>query len=613
MSECKVTIITENETETVSCKKETTILEAVGEKYRSFIETPCGGKGTCGKCLVRVEGDGASGVTEIEKKKLSETELARGFRLACSTRITGDITVTLNDKSGHIVILEDSTDFQEHLNPCIKKKYVSLSKPTLEDQRDDLKRLRDELNLPDHRITLKEIGKLPLLLRDNGFSATAVYNDAQILTVEQGNTEDINYGLAVDIGTTTVVVYLLDMSSGKKIGVASGLNVQKSYGQDVIARINHTMTDDQGLETLHNGIIGQLNELIDSLVATHKIDRKSIYSMTIAGNSTMMHLAAGIPPKNIAAAPFIPASLEMMRITAAEMGITIAEQGWIYLLPGISAYIGADITAATLASGMAKEESLSLLIDIGTNGEIMLGNKDRLLSCSTAAGPAFEGATIRDGVGGIAGAIDTVALHDSSISCTTIAGKKPLGICGSGIVDAISNLLYAGIIDETGRMVDADDIENETGKHLAENRTELDGQAAYILVQAEDTSHGDAILLTQKDVREVQNAKASIAAGITTLIKTAGKSVQDIDRVFLAGGFGSYIDKHHAIHIGLIPKELENKIEVIGNAAGSGAIMALLSREKFQECSTLSERTEYIELSSSPEFMDDYVNSMMFS
>lgn len=613
MSECTVRIITENGAESVTCDPDTTILDAVGDRFRSFIESPCGGKGTCGKCLVKVEGDGVAELAENERKKLSDTEISRGYRLACSARVTGDITVTLNESSGQIVILEDSIEFREHLNPCIRKRWVQLDPPELEDQRDDVVRLRDALGLPEQTIPLKEIAKLPAALRDNNFSVTAVYNDLQILTVEPGNTESSNYGLAVDIGTTTVVVYLLDLNTGKKIGVASGLNVQKSYGQDVISRINHTMTDPEGLETLHRGIIGQLNDLIDALAEKHGIDRMNIYSMTVAGNTTMMHLAAGIPPKNIAAAPFIPASLEMMRITAAEMGIHIAEQGWIYLLPGISAYIGADITAAALASGIWKNDSVCLLIDIGTNGEIMLGNKDRLLSCSTAAGPAFEGATIRDGVGGIAGAINTVSLHDSSMQTTTIGDKKPIGICGSGIVDAISNLLYTGLVDETGRMTEADTIENETGKRLAENFTELDGQRAYTLVEAEDTAHGDAILLTQKDIREIQNAKASIAAGITTLIKQSGKSVDDIETVFLAGGFGNYIDKHHAIHLGLIPKELENKIEVIGNAAGSGAIMALLSREQFRECTRLSGKTEYIELSSSPEFMDDYVNSMMFA
>lgn len=612
MSKCKLHVITENSTDTIECEQNTRILDALSEKYRTFIETPCGGKGTCGKCLVKVDGGGITEISEIERKKLSKTELSKGYRLACIAEITDEVTVTLTKAGGMIVILEDSAEFKEHLNPCIIKKHITLEKPSLEDQRDDLRRLKDALDVPNHTITLKEIGKLPETLRGNDYSVTGVFNDTRILTVEAGNTEDSNYGVAVDIGTTTVVAYLLDLTSGKKVGVASGLNVQKAYGQDVISRINHTLTDENGLETLHRGIIGQLNELIASLTANHGIEPKSIYSMTIAGNSTMMHLAAGIPPKNIAAAPFIPASLEPMRITAAEMGISIADEGWLYLLPGISAYIGADITAATLASGMARGDSLSLLIDIGTNGEIMLGNKEKLLSCSTAAGPAFEGATIRDGVGGIAGAINTVSLHDSAIDYTTIGGEKPIGICGSGIVDVISNLLYAGIIDETGRMLAPDEIEHEIGMGLKKNITSLDGQTAYTLVEAEKTGHEDAILLTQKDVREVQNAKASIAAGITTLIKKSGFAVDDIKTVYLAGGFGSYIDHHHAIHLGLIPKELENKIRVIGNAAGSGAIMALLSRDKFRECNTLSERTKYIELSSSPEFMDDYINSMIF-
>jgi uncharacterized 2Fe-2S/4Fe-4S cluster protein (DUF4445 family) len=334
--------------------------------------------------------------------------------------------------------------------------------------------------------------------------------------------------------------------------------------------------------------------------------------MTVAGNTTMMHLFTGLPPKNIAAAPFIPAALEEASFTPEELGLEIADAGRIFLMPGISGYIGADITSAILASGMYKDENLSLLIDIGTNGEIVLGNKDFLVSCSTAAGPAFEGATIRDGVGGIAGAINTFHMGESNLGYTTIADEKPLGMCGSGIVDALSTLLYAGIIDETGRIVDTEDITSELGKKLAPSLTSFEKQAAFELVGARETRHGDPILLTQKDIREVQNAKASIAAGILTLIKKAGKEVGEISTVYLAGGFGSHIDKHHAVHLGLIPKELENRIEVIGNAAGSGAVMGLLSEDQYRFCAELARKTEYVELSSSPEFMEDYVDSMMF-
>jgi uncharacterized 2Fe-2S/4Fe-4S cluster protein (DUF4445 family) len=334
--------------------------------------------------------------------------------------------------------------------------------------------------------------------------------------------------------------------------------------------------------------------------------------MSVAGNTTMMHLFTGLPPQHIAAAPFIPVALEPFRVPARDLGLDIAPSGWVYLVPGISAYIGADITAAALACNMAWEEPLSLLIDIGTNGEIMLGNKNGLLSCSTAAGPAFEGATIRDGVGGIAGAVNTVFLHSDSLKYTTIRDEAPVGICGSGIVDTISSLLYAGIIDETGRIAEADEVKDDKGKKLLSRLTTHNDAAAFLLVEAEKTAHGDSILLTQRDIREVQNAKASIGAGITTLIKEMGKTADDVERVFLAGGFGSYIDKHHAIHIGLIPEVLENRIKVVGNAAGSGAIMSLLSREKDQECGEIVGKTRYIELSSSQAFMEDYIDNMTF-
>ena len=402
----------------------------------------------------------------------------------------------------------------------------------------------------------------------------------------------------MDIGTTTVVVYLMDLKTGKKVGVASGLNVQKAYGQDVISRINHTMTNEDGLETLRKGIVDQLNSLIASLAEQHGISHSHMYSMTVAGNTTMMHLLLGLPPENIAAAPFIPAVLEPMQVPAKELGIRIAESGWVYIIPGISAYIGADITAATLAGRLLESDKTGLLIDIGTNGEIMLGDRNGLLACSTAAGPAVEGATIRDGVGGIAGAINVVSMGEESLHYTTIAEEKPVGICGSGIVDTISTLLYFGIIDKTGRMQENDEIENGIGKKLAKNLTKEKEQAAFKLVDSSQTSHGDTILLTQRDVREIQNAKASIAAGINTLIKEAGKEATDIDTVYLAGGFGSYIDKHHAVHLGLIPEVLENRIRVIGNAAGSGAIMALLSKDHYNSCKEIAARTKYVELSS---------------
>ncbi len=612
MATCSITVLSGETSHEVTCEQGSTILEALEREDREQIDTPCGGRGVCGKCLVKVEGGGVSETAEIERKKLSETELGRGYRLACVTTVTGDITVTIPSAASHIEILEKGVDFVGTLDPCVKKTHVTVKEPDLEDQRDDLTRLKQALDIPNHTASFSLLKELPSLVRENRFSITGVYNDFTLISFEAGDTEESNYGLAVDIGTTTVVAYLMDLKSGKKIGVASGLNVQKAYGQDVISRINHTMTNEDGLETLRKGIVDQLNSLIASLAEQHSISLSNMYSMTVAGNTTMMHLFLGLPPENIAAAPFIPAVLEPMQVPAKELGIRIAESGWVYIIPGISAYIGADITAATLAGRLLESDKTGLLIDIGTNGEIMLGDRNGLLACSTAAGPAFEGATIRDGVGGIAGAINVVSMGEESLHYTTIAEEKPVGICGSGIVDTISTLLYFGIIDKTGRMQENDEIENGIGKKLAKNLTKEKEQAAFKLVDSSQTSHGDTILLTQRDVREIQNAKASIAAGINTLIKEAGKEATDIDTVYLAGGFGSYIDKHHAVHLGLIPEVLENRIRVIGNAAGSGAIMALLSKDHYNSCKEIAARTKYVELSSSPAFMDDYVNSMMF-
>jgi len=612
MATCSVKVLRGDTEHEVRCEQDTTILEALERKDREQIDTPCGGRGVCGKCLVKVEGGGVSETAEIERKKLSETELGRGYRLACVTRVRGDITVTIPSAASHIEILEKGVEFVGTLDPCVKKTHVTLKEPDLEDQRDDLTRVKQALDIPNHTASFSRLKELPPLVRENRFSVTGVYNDFALISFEGGDTQDSNYGLAVDIGTTTVVVYLMDLKTGKKIGVASGLNVQKAYGQDVISRINHTMTNEDGLETLRKGIVDQLNSLIASLAEKHGISLSNMYSMTVAGNTTMMHFFLGLPPENIAAAPFIPAVLEPMQVPAKELGIRIAESGWTYIIPGISAYIGADITAATLAGRLLESDKTGLLIDIGTNGEIMLGDRNGLLACSTAAGPAFEGATIRDGVGGIAGAINVVSMGEESLHYTTIAEEKPVGICGSGIVDTISTLLYFGIIDETGRMQENDEIENGIGKKLAKNLTKEKEQAAFKLVDPSQTSHGDTILLTQGDVREIQNAKASIAAGINTLIKEAGKEATDIDTVYLAGGFGSYIDKHHAVHLGLIPEVLENRIRVIGNAAGSGAIMTLLSKEHYNSCKEIASRTTYVELSSSPAFMDDYINSMMF-
>lgn len=610
MDNCTLTIEYDSTTKELTCKKGITILDALEPEQRNRIETPCGGKGICGKCKVKILGNGVSGPTEIERKKLTDKEIDEGIRLACLTKVENDTHIVFPSESSPMQILELGIEYLGDPEPCVEKTAVTMEKPTLEDQTDDFNRLTESLKREDLVYSMKGLAALPKLLRENDYKVTVVHNEKEIITVEPGDTAAENYGIAVDIGTTTVVAYLVNLHTGKKIDAASDQNSQKQYGQDVISRINHTIQEKNGLRTLQRLIIDQINGLIDTLLSDNDISRTRLYSITIAGNTTMIHLAAGMPPEYIATVPFIPVATKKIILTAEQAGLRIAEGGTAYFLPSISGYVGADIVSAVLASEMHRSEELNLLIDIGTNGEIVLGNRDMLIACSTAAGPAFEGATIRHGVGGVAGAINTVEMGKTKLSFTTIGEKPPIGICGSGIVDTVSTLLYFGLIDTSGRIVEREEVPTETGRLLADRLTTVDDQPAFII--SENGPGGNPIVLTQRDVREIQNAKAAIAAGIVTLIKYADKTIDDIKNVYLAGGFGSYMDRMHAANIGLIPSRLEDNIKVIGNAAGSGAIISLVSKRKLYECDEIVRHTKYVELSSSPEFQEDYVNNMFF-
>ncbi len=609
--ECTITVNYIGKTAEVFCSPGSILLESLTKEQTAFIDTPCGGKGLCGKCKILVSGKDLPPLTQKETEKLTPKEIERGYRLACMTPVVSDIEVEIETNISKATILEDGVEFDVDLLPSIRKQYLTLEKPDLEDQRDDFSRVRDALNIKGFRMPLQELYNLPETLREHDFKVTAAHNKSYIIKVEPGDTTNANYGVAVDIGTTTVVVYLLDLYSGAQIGAVSGLNSQKSFGQDVISRINHTMQKSEGLEHLQKRIITQLNEMIWDLAERNGIAVENIYSIVLAGNTTMVHLAAGLPPKYIALTPFIPVIKDRIVVPARELGIEISKSGYAYILPGISAYVGADIVAGTLASGLAGQENLSLLIDIGTNGEIVLGNNKGLVCCSTAAGPAFEGAHIRCGVGGISGAINTVTTGKTGISYTTIDNHRPLGICGSGIVDALAILIQNGIVDETGRFLSSEEC-RELHIPLADRIIEDESGYAFVLAPEGETKNGEPIILTQKDVREIQLAKASIAAGIRTLMKHTGRTEDDIVTVYLAGGFGSYIDKESAVQIGLIPERMENKIKVIGNAAGTGAIMSSISENCLLDCDRIVKLATYIELSSSPVFQEEYINNMYF-
>lgn len=432
----------------------------------------------------------------------------------------------------------------------------------------------------------------------------AVDNAFHIDVEKAGVSRKQPLGIAVDIGTTTVAVYLYDLLSGKQLGQLSSMNAQKRYGADVISRIQYSMENEKGTAVLMKSIDTQLNSLIGELLATFGRSKTELAEVCIAANTTMLHLLVGAETKGIALAPFTPVFIESKDIVPADLGLDF--EGNVHLLPSISAYVGADITAGIIASHLDKAEKPCLLIDIGTNGEMVLGGKDGLLACSTAAGPAFEGACIFDGIGGVDGAISVVDLSNDP-PYRTIGGKKAVGICGSGVLDCFAQLYLHGVVDETGRMMDPDEIENEA---LAQRVIEHDdGGLAFVLVEADDKGQ-NRIVFTAKDVREVQLAKAALRGGMETLLHGSKLSYDDVDTLYLAGGFGSFLDVKSAMVAGLLPQEMEGRIVSIGNSSGRGAALVLLQDETRARADRIAADCEYIELSNSAIFMNFYVEAM---
>ena len=626
--EYTVRIHKDNSTADIKAESGTRLLDFL-QKNSVRVASPCGGNGTCGKCRIKVEGL-KSQPSEKEKNLLGSNALENGIRLACYNKIEGDIDVYADEKVEKAVILTEGIKRNIRLGPVIRKEYAELPVPELHDQDPDLERVLKKAGGDGGQISMEMLGKLPEVLRNSDFKVTLVYNDDSIIAVEEGNTVAKQYGVAVDIGTTTIAAYLYDLNTGAHIDTFSTMNPQRKFGADVLSRIDYTMTSGTGLERMHNEIINCINSIMKDFTVRNNIGIPDIYTAVFAGNTTMMHFLMKINARNIAVAPFIPVTTNLHNINAAKICIDMNKSGCAIIIPGVTGYIGADTVAAVLSSGMYEDEKISLLIDIGTNGEIVLGNKEWLYSCSTAAGPAFEGANIRNGVGGVTGAISAVKLKRITIGdairlktnadmplgfteleITTIGGAKPIGICGSGIVDSIAGMLSAGLIDETGRLADENEAE-KLEESLRNRLVDVEGKRAFQLVAAAESSNASDIAITQKDIRELQNAKAAIAAGIRTLVKYAGIGFDKIDNVYLAGGFGNFIDIESAIGIGLLPSELRGRIKSIGNAAGSGAVEVLLSKEMLKVTERIKTRIKHVELSGSAEFTDEYIECMMF-
>ncbi len=614
-TDCTVTVEFDGKTISVTVPDGVTILHALGKIPDLSFDAPCGGKGTCGKCRIRVLDGDVSEPTPVEERFLSENETGDGVRLACMTRIRGDVRVECGSSYRGARIQTEYAEFVGDLDPVVKKTAYTLPPPSLEDQRDDLQRIADMVEVPRPQISLPLLRSFSGAVHAGDGIVTVTRSGDTVLAVEEGDTATVNFGIAVDIGTTTVVAYLLDLQEGEVVDAVSGLNAQKPFGGDVISRIEYCGRERDGLEFLQEKIVSQVGRMSAELCSRNELSSENIYSLKIAGNTTMLHLFAGLDPVHIATSPFIPVTTDLMVYSAESLGFRDLPNCTVFVLPSVSGYVGADIVSGVMATRMYSDEKLSLLVDIGTNGEIVLGNTEWLVCCSTAAGPAFEGAQISCGVGGIEGAVNTVYL-DGSLKYTTIGNAPPIGICGSGIIDVAALLIETGAADYTGRIVDMDEAPSDQARTVLAGRFELDGESAIRITPAGDGGNGSGgeqgLYFTQKDLREVQLAKAAIAAGISTLLKETGTRVEEISNAYIAGGFGSYISKPSALGIGLLPRELEEKIKTVGNSAGMGAIMASLDKRNLQDCSHIREEARYFELSGNAVFQDEYIMAMYF-
>jgi uncharacterized 2Fe-2S/4Fe-4S cluster protein (DUF4445 family) len=577
------------------------LLDVLREKD-VFVSSPCSGKGICGKCKVQII-KGIVEPVESDRKHLSVEEINRGIRLSCNVSINKPTEIKIVGEETKMSVLTEGTEVDMEINPVIDKRHCIVKKPSVEDQRDDLRRLGNALNIKNIKARYRDLSSISSNLRTWDFNVTAAVYEDRLLQLEEGNMESKSYGLAVDIGTTTIACYLVDLNTGKNLDVESQVNKQRAFGADVISRINYTIEKEEGLEKLKASIIEQLNEIFEIICSRNSISLQNIYDVVVVGNTTMIHLFLGMPCKNIAMAPYIPVTTSAMVYEGSELGLQTG--GIVSIVPGIASYVGSDITAGILSSGMLNSEKYSLLLDLGTNGEIALGNKREVITCSTAAGPAFEGANIKHGTGGIRGAIAKVDLSRKSIY-ETIDGAVACGICGSGVLDTAAQLLKYGVVDETGRMVDEDEIEDV---NIEKRMINIDGMKSFIL--EENSSKGEAIVFTQKDIREIQLAKAAICAGINILLKEKGISCSDVENVYIGGGFGNYMNIESALEIGMLPSSFAGRIKSIGNCAGTGARMYLLSKKLRKETAEAVERTSYVELSKRDDFQDYFIDSMM--
>ncbi len=574
------------------------------------IKSVCGGKGTCGKCRIVLLGGNAPPLSGQEKKALSSGEIKKGVRLACQQTFAKDqsIYIPASSLTEEQKLQVTGTEKEIEADPVCKKYYLKMDPATIKDTEPDFERIRSGLKktCEVRDIDFSLLKKLPCIVRENDWKVTVTVREDEAINIEGKDKTGENYGIALDLGTTKIAVLLVDLNTGKTMGSRGVMNPQISYGEDVMSRLHFALSGSRKLKELQKMVIGAVNEAISHVCVDNGIKKEQISEITVVANTAMHHLFLGLPVKQLSLSPFVSLVGNALSIKARELGIDICSGGYVYLLPPIAGFVGSDHLAMILSADIEKQKGNVIGIDIGTNTEIALKAGKTITSVSTASGPAFEGAHIRYGMKAAPGAIERVVIDDSCKPVLqTIGDKKASGICGSGILDSIAELRRTEIIDNRGKF-------NKQSKCIGKGQ---DGNYRYILAKKDgphNQGDGEDISISQEDIVQIQLAKGAMRAGIEILLEDAGIDFTKIDKIIIAGAFGSYIDPRNIVNIGMFPNVPVEKIIQVGNAAGMGSKMVLISSSQRKKAEKLAKKVKYLELTTYPGFQDHYVNSLKF-
>ncbi len=597
-------------------KSGSTLLDAAQEAGVELVAV-CGGMGICEGCRVRLAQGELSPLTLEEDAILTADEIAKGYRMACQSIPLSDVKIDIPAESLTTPqrLQLEGAESETLLNPPVQAVDVRVQIPTLHDLRSDLTRLREALvdrGLPSIRADFPLLGSLSDDLRKANWSSRVIVKDNEIVALFPAEGEPGLhgvYGLAVDVGTTKLAGYLVDLGSGKTVSRVGAMNPQIGYGEDVVSRIVYATDKPDGRKILQSRLVEALNQMVADLCSEAKTTPEKVVEAAVVGNTAMHHLFAGLPVHQLGMAPYVPAVSQAIEIQADKLGLHLAPGAYVYMPANIAGYVGADHLAVDLATGIGQvhEDRNIVALDIGTNTEISLESHGRIYSCSCASGPAFEGAHIREGMRAAPGAIERVTLVDGEFRIHTIGDKAPVGICGSGILDAIASMLKAGILDPRGNLL---------ADHPLVRM--VDGKRSVLLAPAEKSGHGRDIYVTRHDVNEIQLAKGAIRAGIKVLLIEAGLAdnknggEEKLDQVIVAGAFGTYLDIGSAVQVGMFPFLPPERFQQVGNAAGAGARQLLVSLDRRKTADELAKRINYVELTTHPRFTEEYIKAIMF-